>query len=615
MSKSSKVENSKKVSRTTTKSSSKTAKKAIPSKKIAKKAIPEKKKIAKKASPKYKKKHDYIISEEDSDDVEYDVKTNKNKKYEYNSKNDTSSSDSSSEEENDNAVVDDESAKIFKRMNILISEISNHTVAQSILFFNDEDIITTSVGEKKLIFIFDKKDKIYKIISHDVLRQKLFVNIREYTKFYRGNTLKEMYETKDGNVKGKLLEKVKMIDDLLRKIGTTCFMNGTIDLIVADPKFRNDDILKIFDVKNDVVNFKNGLVDLKTGLFRTRTPDDYYTKTLDYDYVEKVNKKISENLKTIFSRICNDDEETTENIKIWLGYCMTGEIDQHRSMWFLGHSASNGKSTLLEAFDAMYHIYCCKLSNQAYELGYQKKHKQFIRLKNIRCAWIEELNKNKLNITDLKEHIGGKSIGGNEVLYGSAEDIIINFKLNFVSNYYPKFISDNGMIRRGYALEHTNRFVEQKTYDTSKNKKGLYIRDTTIKQLICKDEYKNALFNMLLPYATKYYTNGFKDTNMNILDDNWKRICFDNDKMSLFIGEKFEKTDDENDRIGKEDFLEMYRQHYELKKISFVNLLEDIKRINIIYKPQASIKGKKGVIVGLKKLDEEDNDNSINDLF
>lgn len=585
MSKTARTVTKKNVSNKKSQSGSKTMKKVAVSNKKAK--LTQKRHIPEK----HKKKYD----DEDTDD--YNDQTFEENDIEF-----IPDDDEKEEVRNELSDFDD---RVQNRFNILLSDVSHQTVSEMVITLNTDTLITTSYKESGiLIFLFDKKDTIYKKIGREILRKNLFINIRQYVAMAKKTYLHKISTAKDESERKKITDKLKIIRSLSTKIGTVSFMNAVTDILIASDMFYKDNMLEIFDSRDDVVNFKNGLVEIRTGKFRERTSDDFFTKTLDYDYVQKQDKNIINHLEEIIKRICNDDDETTENIKSWFGYCMTGETIEQRSMWLVGHSAANGKSTILEAFDAMFHIYCTKLSSNAYSENNQKKYKQFTGLKNKRCAWMEEIDRKKLDIKELKDHINGGVIGSNEILFGTVEKIPIYFKLNFVSNNYPNFANDNGMARRGYVLEHTNRFVDQKTYDEAKNKKGLYIRDNTIKQLIFKDDYKIALFHILLPYATKYYKKQFKENNMEQFNDNWISICSNNDKITLFISEKYERTDNENDKIHKDDFLQEYQQYYNLKKITFSNILNDIKRIGLDYNRQARVDGKKGAITGIKELPE-----------
>jgi hypothetical protein len=376
---------------------------------------------------------------------------------------------------------------------------------------------------------------------------------------------------------------LKIYLTLHKQIGTLSYVRNVASICAVD-YFAVKNLPDIMDADINVVNFKNGLLTLSDGKFRQRTHKDYFTKTLDFDYSTEVNKDITEKINNMIFQIANSNIEDTEAYKSYFGYCMTGLRDQQRAFFSVGHTASNGKTTLIEAFVEMFSIYTKKLDSGTFETNFNNKHKQFTDLKLKRFAYIEEMSRVKLNIQVLKDLIAGSTIGGNEVLYGTTEDIPIYFKLLFISNNTPNFKNDNGMQRRGMLMEHKNKFVSASVYENAKSKSNLFILDNMISENSKKPEFKLALFQILLSYATKYYST--KTLPVKHLIDNWSTICVDNDDMSMFINEYFEITNNINNLIFKDDFVTMYRNHYNLKNITWNNIMNDVKRLGIKYDRQ-----------------------------
>jgi phage/plasmid-associated DNA primase len=236
----------------------------------------------------------------------------------------------------------------------------------------------------------------------------------------------------------------------------------------------------------------------------------------------------------------------------------------------------------VEAFDSMFHIYCRKLNYETFNKKFQKRYKQFAELEKIRFAWMEEIDRSKLDVQALKDCIGAENIGGNEIMYGTSKDIRIYFKLMFISNNNPKFTNDNGMKRRGLCMVHTNRFVSQDVYDKSPDKTCLYVKDTKLKKLFKTEEYKLALFNILLPYAQRYYESKTL-TNTDIFRTNWEDICCENDQMAQFLENNYIETKNKDDIIHKDVFLNEYQKYFNLNNISWNTILSDIHRLGINY--------------------------------
>lgn len=113
-----------------------------------------------------------------------------------------------------------------------------------------------------------------------------------------------------------------------------------------------------------------------------------------------------------------------------------------------------------------------------------------------------------------------------------------------------------------------------------------------------KNDYKLAFFHILLPYTINYYEKGL--IIPDILISSFKELNDDNDKMKSFINTFYVKTDNDSDRISKNDFLSNYESHYKLKNISWFNLLNDIKRLGLNYDRQKRVNGVQGCITKLK---------------
>jgi phage/plasmid-associated DNA primase len=158
---------------------------------------------------------------------------------------------------------------------------------------------------------------------------------------------------------------------------------------------------------------------------------DKVSKFLPFDYDDKCNNQIKNKIKNIISNISNNDDELIEFNLNWLGYCLTGETDMQKFLCIVGHTASNGKSTLIKMFSSSFSSYCKKSDGRTFSSDYTKAHKQFADIKQpIRLIYAEELDRKRLDNRLLKDFVDGDKIGSNEVLYGTTEDINLQCKHN-----------------------------------------------------------------------------------------------------------------------------------------------------------------------------------------
>jgi phage/plasmid-associated DNA primase len=473
-----------------------------------------------------------------------------------------------------------------------IDDLDDTALAKLFTESTKEVLICINI-EESLIYRYDSVKTLYVPIKIKYLRHIISETLNKLFKKQRRSNNSLMK-----NANKKELEKLEYYNDRINKI-IPRVNNVASSKHIAEalcPLIYDEDFSNKLDTNPDVVNFKNYIVDLQTGKFRKRTCDDYFTKALNYDYSPDADENIRKRIRKIILEICNSNRDEMKTFLSFFGYCLTGRTTIQKALWSIGFKASNGKSTFIEAFDSMFHIYVQKLNSKTFNENFSNLHKQMSMLKFIRLAYIEELGLERLDIQILKDLIGGKNIGGNEVLYGTTETFKIFFKLVFTSNKNPNFGTDEGMKRRGYYYSHTNKFVTQIDYDKADDTTGLFIIDPTLSANFDTDEYKNTLFNILLPYAMEYYVEK-KIYNDTKLVEDWIELCTENDKMKLFIDQYCESQKD--GVITKDSFLELYQNHYNLKNITWANLLNDVRRLGYIYDPQGKQNGHRGTIEGL----------------
>ena len=83
---------------------------------------------------------------------------------------------------------------------------------------------------------------------------------------------------------------------------------------------------------------------LKTGEFRPRVKEDYCSMCSPYDYHKDEDKVVHTDIKRIIKEICNDDDDHTNSILNWFGYCLTGCVDAQKYMYFIGQEGMENES-------------------------------------------------------------------------------------------------------------------------------------------------------------------------------------------------------------------------------------------------------------------------------
>lgn len=374
-------------------------------------------------------------------------------------------------------------------------------------------------------------------------------------------------------------------------------------------ELTDKDFVEKLDGRPDVVNFKNGVYELKTGKFRARKQKDLFSQCLAYDY-EDADPKLVKKINRIIRQISNDNEELCEFNLSWFGYCLTGETSLQKWLLIQGHTAENGKTTMLRMFTYSFPIYGKVVNQGLVEADNQKRHKFVAGIgKPVRLIYIEELNRKKMDAEEVKRLADGGKYD-NEVMYGTSTLKTIQCKLTATTNKDPKFDADNGWLRRFLAEELTNQFVSKDDYVEGCD--NMYLRDENLFNLFESDHrYQLAFAHILLPYAMQFYNDGLKIPK--IVKDTARELCNMNDPTREFITEHFKVTKNENDKIPKDDLLQYYKSYSGMTRITVNYLNSELKKFGVKYSKAIRANGKKGCFIGIKQIKPIEKSDDAND--
>ena len=163
-------------------------------------------------------------------------------------------------------------------------------------------------------------------------------------------------------------------------------------------------------------------------------------------------------------------------------------------------------------------------------------------MKNKRIVYIEELDKKKIDGDLLKDTVDGNKMN-NEVLFGTSEEIQIMFKLLFFSNNLMNF----------------DKFVDAEEFDKEKetnNNGSVFLKDKSLLKKFDNDDFKNAFVHIIIAKAKAYFETGI------IVPESYKQttedLCDENDKMRTFVDNHFDVTKNEEYKISKDEFKDMF---------------------------------------------------------
>eukprot|EP00966_Prymnesium_polylepis_P125893 2911126-Prymnesium_polylepis.1 len=215
----------------------------------------------------------------------------------------------------------------------------------------------------------------------------------------------------------------------------------------------------------------------------------------------------------------------------------------------IGYSASNAKSTEAAIHQKVFPIYTTKLDRRTFSETYDKAHKEYLELIRmpIRLAYIEELDKKRMDVQRLKDFIDGRKLNV-EILYRTKEVKAHQCKLLTLSNSDPNVDGDEGVRRRLRVQYYTSQFKEGVEDD---HEAHVYTLVNGFESRFDDPHYKNAYLQLLLPFIGKLAVPvsarlAFED------------IADDNDMLRHALEENFTITGDNDDFCTKAQFEDLF---------------------------------------------------------
>lgn len=475
-------------------------------------------------------------------------------------------------------------------LNRCLFDNTNHRSYADLYLYIDNHFSSYMISHrtKKVIttYKWNPKTRLYMIIQDREIMSTVTKILDTYFRMKLSFVLNSLADkTLNKDAKKAIIAQRDQYVKVITKAGNASFMQSVSSYVIVDTV--SEGFFDELDSEPYVINFKNGILECKTNTFRKRVPSDYYSAALPYDYKPHPDPIIRQELEDKISNIFNNSKKDVVCAKSYMGYSMLGINYEQISLWLVGALACNGKSTFAQMTERMFSTYFKKISNKTFEMGFTKHHKQFADLKGKRIAFLSEMSRKNIDTDLFKDIIGDENLGGNEVMFGTTEDIPITFTFLFTSNNDPSFQTDAGVKRRGMVIRTENQFLSKEDYDNREQNEEdmstLHVMDKNISKKMKQDDYKLALFHILYEYTLKYIEEEkLRETDGAI--NEWKSKCEDNDAMSSFLEQYFEKGKMEDGYlIHKDDFLEMYRKATGMDKTSFQNILNDLRRLKITY--------------------------------
>lgn len=372
--------------------------------------------------------------------------------------------------------------------------------------------------------------------------------------------------------------------------------------------YLTDDQIKFDEMTNWQLHFTNGYLDLKTKQFQQRDiSKDYVTRYINREY-KPSSKKDREYIMNILSMIYPKQEDR-DFVLSQFGRAFSGTSDIDQVNLFLLGDGSTSKSFIMKLIQNAVEDYLFELSSNTFELGNKDVNKilnTFGCNPIIRIAWVNELSDKKIDDALFKTFCEGR-VKTTKLYKEGNHDIDLHCKLILTSNDMPSIKIDTGTSRRIISYQHMSKFVDNEEDVDEDN--HVYLKNKhLLNEIKLKHRLLNAIVDILADYCFRWH-KGESFQEPESVRDSKHLIVSLNDIVQDFIDKTIEITNDEEDRIGKNEMREMFIKMYPNKHMTVLQLLSSLKQKGIMYGSKFRCGGVQGCYYGVKaKVADQDSE-------
>lgn len=192
----------------------------------------------------------------------------------------------------------------------------------------------------------------------------------------------------------------------------------------------------------------------------------------------------------------------------------------------------------------------------------------------IRITWINEPKDKKFDSTFIKSWCDGECNA--EKLYAEGSHDFKHFSITVFTAYnMPNINVDGGVSRRIRSYEHQSKFIDNKK--EVNEKENVFLSDKDFKTNFDNSiEMKLAFFDIIAEYAFEWlktkkihFPKEFTEAKANIIDSN--------DHIQDFIDGYLTTTNNQDDRIGKNEMLKLFSEINQGKHLTILQMITLLK--------------------------------------
>lgn len=332
---------------------------------------------------------------------------------------------------------------------------------------------------------------------------------------------------------------LKALYELSKKLCTSSYCKGVLPFLQSYFNLEPSSAAQ-WDTDPMLLAVKNGVVDLRDGSFRLPHPDQRI-RTIAPTVWRGLDVECPVWERFILD-ICDDVPELAEFRQRLLGYCITGETNEHYFVILYGQAGRNGKDTMMNVLKELLGDYVGPVSKEivverrSATTGAAAQH--LVDLMGRRIGWVSEIKRGeRLNSAQVKEISGGSRIKARPVYGRTYVEFQATVKLFIMANWKLAADSeDDAMWARMLLLEHVRSYLSKAKLDKDpevNRRKKQYEADRRLLEKLLQE--KSGILAWLVRGCIQYQESGGLEISKAVLTatrdyqnaEDWKIRFFD----------------------------------------------------------------------------------------
>ena len=373
----------------------------------------------------------------------------------------------------------------------------------------------------------------------------------------------------------------ELIKSKFHKSYTSIFTCNNISQYYNELYTKLTSTKNIWDKTLCEIHFQNGYMDLKEFKFKERQVGKHYiTHFIDRDYIPSSNEQQENVLKYIRQIYTREDD--LKCITMTIGSALSGLSNRDQDTLFLLGMGSSGKSFILNLTNKAIGCYFKEMNANTFSQNNKDTNKilnTYLTSPHIRISWVNEMEDTKIDASLFKTFCDGKLT--TTVLY---EDGAFNVehlsKAIITANTMPNITIDTGVSRRLRGYTHKSSFTIKP--NEVNEEENIYLTNKSLLDELVEQGLMNAWFD-IIAQSCNAWLNGEEIVFTDNFDETKNTVILTNDWIQDFIDGNLIKTENSNDRIGKNKMLEILHTQCPNKHLSALQLLTCLKDKKIKY--------------------------------